>query len=61
MVTHVFLSFFLSFFFPFVNLEMSLFSEDFLYHLRFLFVWRVRRTFFPSECFFSTFDHGLDF
>ena len=25
-----------------------------IYHCRFLFVWRVRRTFFPSECFFST-------
>ena len=34
-----------SFFFPFVYLEMSLFSEYFfLYHFRFLLVWRVRRT-----------------
>ena len=30
------------------------FSEYFLYHFRFLFVWRVRRTFFPSEWCFST-------
>ena len=33
--------------------EMSLFPSIFLYHFRFIFVWRVRRTFFPSEwCFF---------
>ena len=30
------------------------FSEYFLYHYRFLFVWRVRRTFFPSGWCFST-------
>ena len=30
------------------------FSEYFLYHYRFLFVWRIRRTFFPSEWCFST-------
>ena len=30
------------------------FSEYFLYHSRFLFVWRVRCTFFPSEWCFST-------
>ena len=36
----------------FFFLEMSLFPSIFLYHVRFLFVWRVRRTFFPSEwCF----------
>ena len=30
------------------------FSGYFLYHFRFLFVWRVRSTFFPSEWCFST-------
>ena len=30
-------------------LEMSLFRSIFLYYFRFLFVWRVRPTFFPSE------------
>ena len=30
------------------------FSEYFLYHFRFLFVWRVHRAFFPSEWCFST-------
>ena len=38
------------------SLQMSLFPFFFfffLYHVRFLFVWRVRRTFFPSGwCFF---------
>ena len=38
----------------FLFLEMSLFPSIFLYHFRFLFVWRVRRTFFLSEwCFFT--------
>ena len=39
------------------------FPEYFLYHFRFLFVCRVRRTSFPSEwCFFLPCDHGiLDF
>ena len=31
------------------HLEMSLFPSTFLYHFRFLLVWRVRRTFFPSS------------
>ena len=34
---------------PLVYLEMSLFPSICLYHFRFLFVWRVRRTFFPSR------------
>ena len=46
-----------SFFFLFVYLEMPLFSEYFLCHFRFLFVWRVRRTFFPSKGW--TFDVSL--
>ena len=38
------------------------FSEYFLYHCRFLFVWRVRRTFFPSEwCFFYLVTTGWIF
>ena len=41
--------------------EMSLFPSIFLYHFHFLFVWRVRRTFFPSEWCFLPCDHGLDF
>ena len=50
------------FFFPFVCLEMSLFSEYFLYHCRFLVVWRVRRTFFPSEwCFYYLVTTGWIF
>ena len=32
--------------------EISLFPEYCLYHCRFLFVWRVRRTFFPSRMVF---------
>ena len=41
--------FFFCFFFFVVYLEMSLFPSIFLYHFRLsLFVWRVRRTFFPS-------------
>ena len=40
-------------FFPFVSLDMSLFPSI-LFHCRFLFVWRVRRTFFPSAWCFST-------
>ena len=44
-----------SFFFPFVYLEMSRFPSLFCtIHCRFLFVWRVRRTFFPSGWCFST-------
>ena len=30
------------------------FSKYFLYQFRFLFVWRTRRTVFPSEGYFST-------
>ena len=30
------------------------FRDFFFYHCRFLFVWRIRRTFFPSEWCFST-------
>ena len=37
-----------SFFFSFCLLEDVAFSEYFWYHCRFHFVWRVRRTFFPS-------------
>ena len=44
---------------------MSLFPSIFLYHFRFIFVWRVRRTFFPSfrMVFFYVLpcDHGRDF
>ena len=47
-----FFSFFL--FFLFVYSADVAFSKYFLYHFRFLFVWRVRRTFFPSEWCFST-------
>ena len=43
-----------SFFFSFCLFGDIAFSEYFLYHFPFLFEWRVRRTFFPSECFFST-------
>ena len=48
--------FFLFLFFFFCLFGDVAFSEHFLYHFRFLFVWRVvRRTFFPSGwCFFST-------
>ena len=39
-----------------------LFFQVFLYHCRFLFVWRIRRTFFPfGWCFLIPCDHGLDF
>ena len=41
------------FFFFFFSLDMSLFPSIFLYRCRFLFVWRVRCTFFPSEWYFS--------
>ena len=37
------------FLFSFCLLGDIAFSELFLYHCRFLFVWRVRRMFFPSE------------
>ena len=39
------------------------FSEYFCTVTAFLFVWKVRRTFFPPGCCFSTVpcDHGLDF
>ena len=43
-------SFFLSFLLLFGDVA---FSEYFLYHRRFLFVWRVRRTFLPSGWCFS--------
>ena len=46
-------SFFLSFFFFTFYLEMMMSLYFFLYHFHFLFVWRARRTFFPSGwCFF---------
>ena len=52
------------FFLFFVVFEMSLFPSIFLYHFRFIFVWRVRRTFFPSfrMVFFYVLpcDHGRD-
>ena len=35
------------------HLEMSLFPSICLYHFRFLFVWRVCRTFCPSEACFT--------
>ena len=49
--------------FSFCLLGDIAFSELFLYHCRFLFVWRVRRTFFPSECmtFFSLATTGWIF
>ena len=48
-------------FFFFFFLDVA-FSEYFLYHSRFLFVCRVRRTFFLSEWCFSTLrDYGVDF
>ena len=41
-------------FFLFFFIGDVVFSEYFLYHFCFLFVWRVRRTFFPSGwCFFD--------
>ena len=40
--------------FLFFVLGDAAFSEYFLYHCRFLFEWRARRTFFPSEWCFST-------
>ena len=53
-------SFFLSFFF-FVYLEMSFFPSIFCNHCRFLFVWRVRRTFLVPNGVFLPCEHGLDF
>ena len=54
--------FFFNFSFFFVYLGMSLFPIFFLYHFRFLFVWRVRRTFFPSGwCFFYLVTTGRIF
>ena len=51
-----------SFFFPFVYLDMSLFPTIFLTIAVLSLYGRVRRTFFPSGWCFSTFcDHGLDF
>ena len=46
---------FLSFFFLFLSCLFGdvAFSEYFMYHCRFLFEWRVRRTFFPSKWCFS--------
>ena len=54
---------FLSFLFPFFCLFGDVaFSDFFLYHFRFLFVWRVRRTFFPSGwCFFYLVTTGRIF
>ena len=54
---HVFVPFFFCF------LKYVVFSEYFLYHCRFLFVWKVRRTFFvfPDNSVFLPCDHGLDF
>ena len=50
------------FYFVFVYLEMSLFPGIFLYHFRFLFVWIVRSTFFPSGwCFFYLVTTGWIF
>ena len=43
-----------SFFFPFCLFGDVAFSEYFLDHCRFLFLWRVSRTFFPSAWCFST-------
>ena len=40
---------FLSFFFSFCSFGDVPFSEYFLYHCRFLFVWRIRHKFFPFE------------
>ena len=55
---HVFLSFFSLLFKEKSECTFGdiAFSEYFMYHFRFLFVWRViRRTLFPSESCFSTF------
>ena len=41
-------------FFSFCSFGDVAFSEYFLYHRRFLFEWKVRRTFFPSAWCFST-------
>ena len=41
------------FFFPFFFGDVA-FSKYFWYHFRFLFAWRVRRTFFSPEWCFST-------
>ena len=53
-----------SFFFPFLYLEMSLFSEYFLYHFRFLFVWTIEyvvRSFLPDGVFFYLVTTGWIF
>ena len=50
-----------SFFFSFCLFGDVAFSEYFLYHCRFRFVCRVRRTFFPSGWCLLPCDHGLDF
>ena len=47
--------------FLFIFFEMSLFTSIVLYHFRFLFVWRVGRTFFLPNGVFLPYDHGLDF
>ena len=52
-LTTAFALLWLSFFFLFFG--GVAFSEYFLYHYRFLLVWKVRRTFFPSGWCFSTF------
>ena len=48
------------FFFPFASLKMSLFPSICV-SLLFIFVWRVRRTFFLPNGVFLPCDHGLDF
>ena len=54
--------FFILVFFLFCLFGHVAFSEYFLYNFRFLFVWRVRRTFFPSGwCFFYLVTMGWIF
>ena len=51
-----------SFLFSFCLFGDVALSECFSYHCRFLFVWRVYRTFFfPDDVVFLPCDHGLDF
>ena len=55
-------SFFLFFLFFCLFGDVAFSEYLFLYHLRFLFVWRVRRTFFPSgRCFFYLVTTGWIF
>ena len=53
-LTTVFASFFFFFFFLIRSTRYVAFSRVFLYHCRFIFVWRARRTFFHSGWCFST-------